>query len=47
MFFGVPDSVPDSKIESTVMISILADIDVSVGHGDVENCYRVGKLYIN
>ena len=38
--FSAPDSVHDSQLESTV---ILADIDVSVGHGDIEDCHRVDK----
>ena len=42
LFFGIPDWVHDSQLESTV-ISILADIDVSVGHGDIEDCHRVDK----
>ena len=38
--FSAPDSVHDSQLESTV---ILADINVSVGHGDIEDCHRVDK----
>lgn len=41
--FSAPDSVHDGQLESTV-ISILADIDVSVGHGDIEDCHRVDKV---
>lgn len=46
MFSGIPDSVPDSQIEYS-KISILSDIDVSVYHGDVEDCHKVGKPHRN
>ena len=42
MISGIPDSVPDSDLESTVT-SILSDIAVNVEPREVENCHRIGK----
>ena len=39
---GIPDSVQDSELESTVT-SILSDIDVNVESREVEECHRIGK----
>ena len=39
---GIPDSVQDSDLESTVT-SILSDIDVNVESREVEDCHRIGK----
>ena len=39
---GIPDSVQDSELESTVT-SILSDIDVNVESREVEDCHRIGK----
>ena len=36
-FSSIPDSVRDSQLES-ILISVFADIDVSVSHSDVEDC---------
>ena len=42
MISGIPDSVQDSELESTVT-SILSDIDVNVESREVEECHRIGK----
>ena len=42
MISGIPDSVQDSDLESTVT-SILSDIDVNVESREVEECHRFGK----
>ena len=42
MILGIPDSVQDSDLESTVT-SILSDIDVNVESREVEDCNRIGK----
>ena len=39
---GIPDSVQDSELESTVT-SILSDIDVNVESREVEECHKIGK----
>ena len=39
---GIPDSVQDSELESTVT-STLSDIDVNVESKEVEECHRLGK----
>ena len=39
---GIPDSVQDSDLESTV-ISILSDIDVNVESREVKDCHRIGE----
>ena len=41
VLFGIPDTVEDRDLESTVS-SILSDIDVTVGPHDVETCHRIG-----
>ena len=41
VLFGIPDTVEDRDLESTVS-SILSDIDVTVGPHDVKNCHRIG-----
>ena len=43
MLSGIPDTVEDKNLESTVS-SILSDIDVSIGSHDVEVCHRIGYL---
>ena len=42
MISGIPDSVQDSELESTVT-SILSDVDVNVESREVEECQRIGK----
>ena len=42
VILGIPDSVQDSDLESTVT-SILSDIDVNVESREVEDCNRIGK----
>ena len=42
MISGIPNSVQDSDLESTVT-SILSDIDVNVESKEVEDCHRIGK----
>ena len=42
VIFGIPDSVQDSDLESTVT-SILSDTDVNVESREVEECQRIGK----
>ena len=42
MISGIPDSVQDSDLESTVT-SILSDIDVNVESREVEGCHKIGK----
>ena len=42
VFTGIPDSVNDEDLESTVT-SILKDIDVAVDSSDIEDCHRFGK----
>ena len=39
---GIPDSVQDSELESTIT-SILSDIDVNLESREVEECHRIGK----
>ena len=39
---GIPDSVQDSELESTIT-SILSDIDVNLESRKVEECHRIGK----
>ena len=39
---GIPDSIQDSDLESTVA-SILSDIDVNIESREVEECHRIGK----
>ena len=39
---GIPDSVQDSELESTVT-STLSDIDVNVESKEVEECHILGK----
>ena len=39
---GIPDSIQDSELESTVT-SILSDTDVNVESREVEECHRIGK----
>ena len=39
---GIPDSVQDSGLESTVT-PILSDIDVNFESREVEECHRIGK----
>ena len=39
---GIPDSVQDSDLESTVTLFLL-DIDVNVRSREVEDCHRIGK----
>ena len=39
---GIPDSVQDSDLESTVT-SILSDIDVNVESREVKDCHRIGE----
>ena len=42
MISGIPDSIQDSELESTVT-SILSDTDVNVESREVEECHRIGK----
>ena len=42
VFTGIPDSVNDEDLESTVT-SILKDIDVAVDSSDIEDCHHFGK----
>ena len=42
MISGIPDSVQDSDLESTVL-SILSDADVNAESREVEECHRIGK----
>ena len=42
VFSGIPENVPDSNSESTV-ISILSEIDVEVEPRDIKECHRIGK----
>ena len=42
MISGIPDSVQDSDLESTVA-SILSDTDVNAESREVEDCHRIGK----
>ena len=42
VFTGIPDSVNDEDLESTVT-SILKDTDVAVDSSDIEDCHRFGK----
>ena len=42
MISGIPDSVQDSDLESTVT-SILSDIDVNVESRELEDCHRIVK----
>ena len=39
---GIPDSVQDSDLESTVT-SILSDIDVNIESREEEDCHRIDK----
>ena len=41
MLSGIPDTVEDKDLESTVS-SILSDIDVPIGPHNVEACHRIG-----
>ena len=42
VFTGIPDSVNDEDLESTVT-SILKDIDEAVDSSDIEDCHHFGK----
>ena len=42
VFSGIPENVPDSNLESTVL-SVLLEIDLQVESRYTEACHRIGK----
>ena len=42
VFSGIPENVPDSNLESTVL-SVLLEIDLQVESRYIEACHRIGK----